>query len=85
MTNRCIHCNEAWGHDDYTCPCCNRAAIEQDSDMTPTLKYIGITKTGHRIDIMHRDMVHYDVIRLSTNKSIFDEPNNYTNKERERR
>lgn len=61
MSNRCVHCNEAWDFDDYVCPICDRAAVEQDSDMEPTLRYILDEKAGT-----------YDVVTISTGKSIWE-------------
>jgi hypothetical protein len=81
MSNRCVHCNEAWGFDDYVCPCCNRCAVEQDSYMTPTLKYVGLTEAGKRVGMHSPQMKNYDVIRISTNKSVFEEPDNYMNQD----
>lgn len=91
MSNRCVHCNEAWSHDDYVCPCCGRAAVEQDSRMKPTLEYVFENEKGERIspygsnpsfmkDGQKVNFV-YDVIRKSTGKSVFDEPDNYMNDE----
>lgn len=68
MSNRCLKCEEAWNYEDYSCPCCGSCAIEQDSWMSATLKYK-----------FKKD--RYDVIRLSTGKSVFDEPGNYLNQE----
>lgn len=81
MSNRCIHCNEAWSFDDYVCPCCNRCAVEQDSYMKPTLKYVGIAADGKRVGMYSDKMKEYDVIRLATNKSVFEEPGNYMNED----
>jgi len=81
MSNRCVHCDEAWTFDDYVCPCCGRCAIEQDSDMKATLLYTGMTDSGKRVGMYDKRMATYDVIRLATNKSVFDEPDNYMNEE----
>lgn len=70
--NQCVKCLESWGFDDYVCPCCNRATVDMYYRGKPTLRY----------DIFNNDdgSFTYDVIRISTGKSVFDEPDNYQNK-----
>jgi hypothetical protein len=60
---------ETWEYDDYVCPCCGMATVDADSDMEPTLRYEFPSKGK------------YDVIRISTGKSVFSEPSNYLNEE----
>jgi len=67
MSFRCLKCCVNWDYEDYTCPCCNGATVDPDNDMEPDLEY-------------RFDGDSYDVIRLETGKSVFDEPENYTNK-----
>lgn len=91
MSNRCVHCNEAWDYEDYQCPCCGQCTVEQDNDMRPTLKYTFVNEKGHKVNphtetrkFEHEgQMVNfiYDVIRKSTGKSVFDESENYMNEE----
>lgn len=66
MSNQCVKCDESWIFDDFVCPCCGSAAVYQGSYAAPTLKYV-IFKTLNGI-------YEYDVIRISTGKSIFSKP-----------
>lgn len=68
--NTCLKCHESWAYEDYACPCCGSAAVDTQSCMTATLKY----KFYHKKN-------QYDVIRIATGKSVFDEPGNYINQE----
>lgn len=71
--NQCVSCLESWAFDDYVCPCCNKATVGQEYEGEATLRYdtFDIPDGGWQ----------YDVIRISTGKSVFDEPDNYQNKE----
>jgi hypothetical protein len=83
MSNRCLHCNEAWDFEDYACPVCDRATVEQDSSMEPTLEYVFENEKGERINPYNTNPVFdrdgqrvnfvYDVIRIATGKSVFGE------------
>jgi len=67
-TNKtCVHCQETWEFDDFVCPCCGQAAVDQYSSATPTLRFVFEPEPSKR----------YDVIRISTGKSVFSEPDNY--------
>jgi hypothetical protein len=83
MSNRCLNCHEAWDFEDYACPVCDRATVEQDSNMEPTLEYVFENDKGQRINPyltnppFERDgqtvSFVYDVVRISTGKSVFEE------------
>jgi hypothetical protein len=70
MSFQCVKCVEAWDFEDYVCPCCGSAAVDPRSRMPLSLKYKFFKKDGKDV---------YYVIRLSTGKSVFDEPDNYLN------
>ena len=72
MSLHCLKCDEVWTYEDYVCPMCNSATIDIYSKLPRTLKYV-FEKDGGKQS--------YDVIRLTTGKSIFDEPGNYLNQE----
>lgn len=57
VSKECLKCFEAWDYDDYVCPVCDGATVDAESDMEPTLKYVFNDE--------------YDVIRISTGKSIW--------------
>ena len=66
----CHRCREGWDFEDYQCPCCGRGATEAPGEAHEllTLTYV-------------IDNDEYDVIRIDTGKSVFDEKDNYTNEE----
>ena len=72
MSKQCLKCLESWRFEDYQCPCCGSCAVDPDYDGPTTLKYV-ITKLKNKEGVFE-----YDVIRRSTKKSVFDEPENYT-------
>lgn len=75
MSNHChcVKCGEVWKWDDFVCPCCGSCAIDQESRLQETLKYKFFkSKYGNH---------SYDVIRISTGKSVSEEPENYRNKD----
>jgi hypothetical protein len=73
MSFTCLKCHETWSFEDYTCPCCGFNTIDFDSDNNDTLEYKTKWLDEHHFE--------YDVIRISTGKSVFDDPGNYLNKE----
>lgn len=73
MSKRCVHCNEAWEFEDYVCPVCDRCAVEQDSDMKPTLEYKTWEVPKGTIKECPDATFTYDVFRISTGKSIWGE------------
>jgi hypothetical protein len=70
MSFECLKCGEVWNYEDYVCPCCGSCAVDTNSKIPLTLKYKFYEESGE-----------YDVIRLSSGKSVFDEEDNYLNKE----
>ena len=70
MSFQCLQCAEVWSYEDYACPMCGSATVDSESRLKPTVKYVFQRQAGT-----------YDVIRLATGKSIFDEPENYLNQE----
>lgn len=82
MSFMCVKCREAWDYEDYTCPCCGSCAVDTESSMPPTLRYEFTDDKGKKINPYKATKGFiYDVIRKSTGKSVFDEPNNYMNEE----
>lgn len=83
MSFQCLHCHEAWAFEDYCCPICDRHTIDAESSMKPTLEYRFYGANGQRVN-PHKTNPQfdhagqkvnftYDVIRISTGKSVFDE------------
>ena len=88
MSMHCLKCQEVWDHEDYQCPACGCATVDSESAMKPTLEYRFFGKDGKKVNpLTNPPFEHegqtvnfiYDVIRLSTGTSIFDEDRNYLN------
>lgn len=82
MTMHCLKCFEVWDHEDYCCPACDCATVDSHSDMKPTLQYEFYGNKGQKISPYKNNPSFeyqgqkvnftYDVIRISTGKSIYD-------------
>ena len=77
MSFECLKCRESWDYEDYACPYCNSCAVDPESTVPLTLRYI-FSKNIFSKD-SDSEIQEYDVIRISTGNSVFDEAGNYMN------
>lgn len=69
MKLHCWKCDETWNFEDYRCPCCDGGCIEMpDKELTLRYEFTRSPFTGKE---------SYDVIRISTRKSVFKEKTNF--------
>lgn len=79
MAKNCLKCDEVWTFEDYVCPCCGSSAIDAFSRKWATVRYIFKDEQGSLVNAFSPECAMYDVVRISTGSSVFDEGENYTN------
>jgi hypothetical protein len=77
MTISCLKCNEVWDSNAVICECCGSDQVNINSKLPITLRYV--YRNARRVEVSEGSpkCTMYDVVRISTGKSVFYENNNY--------